>query len=543
MVNNVVTPPKPSNEPILGYAPGSPERTAVLAEYERQSKIVVEVPCIINGEEIFTGNVVEQVMPHDHKHVIARVHLAGEKEIKAAIDASLDAHDMWSSMAWDSRAAIFLKLAEMIAGPRRAELNAATMMNQSKTAHQAEIDAACELIDFLNFNVYYARGIYEDQQPPISPKGIWNTVEVRPLEGFVFAVTPFNFTAIGGNLPTAPAIMGNTAVWKPSRNSYLSNYLLMKMMEDAGLPPGVINFIPAKASQAGEICMSHKMLAGVHFTGSTGVFRNMWKTVGDNIANYLNYPRIVGETGGKDFIIAHPEADAQAVKIAMIRGSFEYQGQKCSASSRAYIPQSMWDEIKDDYAAEVSKIKVGDVKELSNFLGAVIDKKSFDNIKGYIDRAAAEPGCSFITGGTYDDSVGYFVQPTTILCEDPNWESMVEEIFGPVLSVYVFPDNEWEQTLELVDRTSEYALTGAIFARDRRDIEYASKKLKYAAGNFYINDKPTGSIVGQQPFGGARGSGTNDKAGSAANLTRWISARSIKENFTPPHDWTYSFLD
>ena len=542
MVNSIPIPPTPVNEPVLGYLPGSPEREALKAELERQSNEILEIPCIINGEEVFTGNVIEQVMPHDHSHVIARVHLAGEAEVNAAIESALNAHTMWSTMPWQARAAIFLKASEMLAGERRAEINASTMLNQSKTCHQAEIDSACELIDFWRFNSDYARQIYEDLQPPISPSSMWNSSEVRPLEGFVFSVTPFNFSSIAANLPSCAAIMGNVGVWKPSRNSYVSNYLLMRLMMDAGLPPGVINFIPGKASVVGEICISHSELAGIHFTGSTAVFRKMWRDVANNLESMRSYPRIVGETGGKDFIVAHPDCDRQALLVAILRGAFEFQGQKCSAASRAYVPESVWNAIKDDYCAEVAKITVGDPRDFSNYMSAVIDRKSFDNITGYIDRAHADPNCDVITGGTYDDSTGYFIQPTTVVCKDPRSESMAEEIFGPVMSIHVYDDDGFEDVLTLCDTTSEYALTGSIFATDRRHIETAMAALRYAAGNFYINDKPTGAVVGQQPFGGARGSGTNDKAGSPLNLLRWVSPRSIKETFTPPHDWTYGFL-
>ncbi len=543
MVNNVVKPPTPVNEPVLGYAPGSPERAALKNELTKQESEILEIPCIINGQEVFTGDVVEQVMPHDHSHVIARVHMAGEKEVRDAIDASLSAHEMWSNMAWEARCAIFLKASELLAGPRRAEINASTMLNQSKTCHQAEIDAACELIDFWRFNSDYCRQIYGDLQPPVSPSSMWNSSEVRPLEGFVFSVTPFNFSSIAANLPSSAAIMGNTGVWKPSRNSYVSNYRLMKLMMDAGLPPGVINFIPGRASLVGDICMSHKDLAGVHFTGSTAVFRKMWKDIANNLENMVSYPRIVGETGGKDFIVAHPDCDQKGLIVALLRGAFEFQGQKCSAASRAYIPESVWDSIKDEYCSEVGKIKMGDPRDFSNFMSAVIDRKSFDNITGYIDRAKGDPGCEIVTGGKYDDSVGFFIEPTTIVCQDSRYESMAEEIFGPVLSIHVYPDADFERILEVCNNTSEYALTGSIFATDRRNIEKALSALRYSAGNFYINDKPTGAVVGQQPFGGARGSGTNDKAGSPLNLLRWVSPRSIKETFAPPHSWKYSFLE
>ncbi|MCH1538014.1 MAG: L-glutamate gamma-semialdehyde dehydrogenase [Candidatus Poseidonia sp.] len=543
MVNSIPMPPTPVNEPILGYLPGSAERAALEVELERQSNEILEIPCIINGEEIFTGDVVEQVMPHDHGHVIARVHMAGKKEIKAAITSALDAHEMWSTMPWQSRAAIFLKASELLRGPRRAEINASTMLNQSKTCHQAEIDSACELIDFWRFNADYARQIYADLQPPVSPSSMWNSSEVRPLEGFVFSVTPFNFSSIAANLPSSAALMGNVGVWKPSRNSYVSNYRLMRLMMDAGLPGGVINFVPGKASLVGGMCLEHPELAGIHFTGSTQVFRQMWRDVANNLERLKSYPRIVGETGGKDFIVAHPDCDQRALLVALLRGGFEFQGQKCSAASRAYVPTSVWNAIKDDYCEEVGKITVGDVRNFSNFLGAVIDQKSFDNITGYIDRAAANPSCEIVTGGTYDSSKGYFIQPTTIVCNDPKSETMVEEIFGPVLSIHVYPDEDFEATLTLCDETSEYALTGSIFATDRVHVETAMNALRYSAGNFYINDKPTGAVVGQQPFGGARGSGTNDKAGSPLNLLRWVSPRSIKETFAPPHDWTYGWLD
>ncbi len=542
MVNGIFQPPAPHNEPVKGYLRGSTERAELEAELARQMSEVIEIPCIINGEEVWTNNVVEQVIPHNHSHVLARVHLAGEKEVKDAIQASLDAHKAWSTMPWEARGAIFLKASAMLAGSRRQEINASTMLNQSKTCHQAEIDSACELIDFWRFNVDYARQIYEDLQPPISPEGVWNQSEIRPLEGFVFSVTPFNFTSIAGNLPSCAAIMGNTGVWKPSRNSYVSNYRIMKLMMDAGLPAGVINFIPGRASVVGDICMSHPDLAGIHFTGSTAVFRKLWRDVANNLENLRSYPRIVGETGGKDFIVAHPNCNEEALIVALLRGAFEFQGQKCSAASRAYIPTSVWNRIEAKYVEEVGKITVGDVADFSTFIGAVIDKKSFDNITGYIDRAHSDPGCSIVTGGNYDDSTGYFVEPTTIVCSDPMYESMQEEIFGPVLSIHVYDDGKFEDILKLCDSTSEYALTGSIFATKREDIEVAKDALRFSAGNFYINDKPTGAVVGQQPFGGARGSGTNDKAGSPLNLLRWFSPRSIKETFSPPTDWNYGFL-
>ena len=543
MVNGIFQPPTPHNEPVKGYVRGSSERAELEAELARQMSEVIEIPCIINGEEVWTNDVVEQVMPHNHGHVLARVHLAGEKEVRDAIQASLEAHKSWSTMPWEARGAIFLKASTMLAGSRRQEINASTMLNQSKTCHQAEIDSACELIDFWRFNVDYARQIYEDLQPPISPEGVWNQSEIRPLEGFVFSVTPFNFTSIAGNLPSCAAIMGNTGVWKPSRNSYVSNYRIMKLMMDAGLPAGVINFIPGRASVVGDICMSHPDLAGIHFTGSTAVFRKLWRDIANNLENLRSYPRIVGETGGKDFIVAHPNCDEEALIVALLRGAFEFQGQKCSAASRAYIPQSVWDRIEAKYVEEVGKITMGDVADFSTFIGAVIDKKSFDNITGYIDRAHADQGCSIVTGGNYDGSTGYFIEPTTIVCSDPMYESMQEEIFGPVLSVHVYEDDKFEEILTICDSTSEYALTGSIFATNREDIEVAKDALRFSAGNFYINDKPTGAVVGQQPFGGARGSGTNDKAGSPLNLLRWVSPRSIKETFTPPRNWGYGFLE
>jgi len=543
MVNGIFQPPTPHNEPVKGYVKGSNERAELEAELARQMGEVIEIPCIINGKEVWTNNVVEQVMPHNHGHVLARVHLAGEGEVQDAIQASLDAHKAWSTMPWEARGAIFLKAATMLAGSRRQEVNAATMLNQSKTCHQAEIDSACELIDFWRFNVDYARQIYEDLQPPISPEGVWNQSEIRPLEGFIFSVTPFNFTSIAGNLPSCAAIMGNTGVWKPSRNSYVSNYKIMKLMMDAGLPPGVINFIPGRASVVGDVCMSHPDLAGIHFTGSTAVFRKLWRDVANNLENLRSYPRIVGETGGKDFIVAHPNCDEEALIVALLRGAFEFQGQKCSAASRAYIPSSVWNRIEATYVEEVGKITMGDVADFSNFIGAVIDKKSFDNITGYIDRAQADDGCTIVTGGNYDGTTGYFVEPTTIVCADPMYESMQEEIFGPVLSIHVYEDDKFEEILTLCDSTSEYALTGSIFATNRQDVEVAKEALRFSAGNFYINDKPTGAVVGQQPFGGARGSGTNDKAGSPLNLLRWVSPRSIKETFTPPRTWGYGFLE
>ncbi|MEA3287600.1 MAG: L-glutamate gamma-semialdehyde dehydrogenase [Candidatus Marinimicrobia bacterium] len=541
MADKMAVVPQAVNEPILNYAPGSPERAELTRMLDKMKAEVIEIPIIINGKEIFTGNTSTNVMPHDHQHVLAKYHMAGSEEIAQAIETSQEAWKTWSVMPWESRVAIFKRMAILLAGPYRHVLNAATMLGQSKNAFQAEIDSACELIDFFNFNAAYLQDIYA-QQPLYSPEGMWNQVEHRPLEGFVFAVTPFNFTSIAGNLPTAPVLMGNVALWKPASSSVYSGYYLMKMFMEAGLPDGVINFIPGKGSIVGPTVMQSEHLAGIHFTGSTPVFQSMWKTVGDNIAKYRTYPRIVGETGGKDFIVAHESTQMEVLRTAIIRGSFEYQGQKCSAASRIYIPRSLWADLKESYIAEVARIKMGDVEDFGNFMNAVIDKGAFEDITAYIDYAKNHADAEIITGGNYDDSVGYFIEPTTIVTTNPHFKTMEEEIFGPVVSIYVY-DESWEDILELVDGTSPYALTGAVLSNDRVATELAIKKLRHSAGNFYINDKPTGAVVGQQPFGGSRASGTNDKAGSISNLTRWVSQRTIKENFLPPTEFPYPFMD
>ncbi len=529
----------PANEPVLGYMPGSPERLALTAELEKQSAQIVEIPLIIGGKEVRTGITKDIVMPHDHQHVIARYHMAGEKELKDAIAAALEAKKAWEFMPWEHRASIFIKAAELLTGPYRAKINAATMLGQSKTAFQAEIDSACELADFLRFNTYFAQEIFAQQ--PNSSKGIWDRLEYRPLDGFIMAITPFNFTSIGGNLPTAPAIMGNVALWKPSSTAVLSNYYFLQILMEAGLPAGVINFVPSRGSDVSKYVLSDKMLAGVHFTGSTQVFKTIWKQVGETIFDYESYPRLVGETGGKDFVFAHPTAAVEPLVAALVRGAFEYQGQKCSAASRAFIPASLWGQVKPRLIEEATALKVGDVTDYTTMLGAVIDKASFDNIKSYVDYAAASEN-SEILCGSLDDSKGYFVYPTVIECKTPYEKTMVEEIFGPVLSVYVYPDDQLDEALEACNTASPYALTGAIFANDRNAIIYMEQKLSSAAGNFYINDKPTGAVVGQQPFGGGRASGTNDKAGSMLNLYRWTSTRNIKETLVPTTAITYPYM-
>ena len=541
--NRVSQPPAPHNEAVLDFLPGSAERASLKDELERQSAMVVEIPCYIAGEEVYTGDTVEQVMPHDHGHVIAKVHLAGPEEVARACQAAVEAQGTWGRMDWEQRAAVFLRAAELLAGPRRDEVNAATMLNQSKTCNQAEIDSACELIDFFRFNVDYARDIYEDLQPPISGPGVWNSSEVRPLEGFVLAVTPFNFTSIAGNLPTAPALMGNTVVWKPSKASYLSNWKIMQLLIDSGLPAGVINFIPGKPQMIVDTALSNPDFAGLHFTGSTTVFQGLWKQISEALPRLRSYPRIVGETGGKDFIVAHSSADRKGLLVALLRGAFEYQGQKCSAASRAYIATSVWNDISDDLVKEVKAIKMGDPKNFSNLMTAVIHQSSFDKCVDYIEHARSDENCTIIVGGGYDDSKGWFVEPTIILTTDPQYRSIKEEIFGPILTIMVYDDDDFEGIMDICDRTSPYALTGSIFADDRDAVDLAMDALRYSAGNFYINDKPTGAVVGQQPFGGARWSGTNDKAGSPLNLLRWVSPRSIKETFVPPQDWRYGFLE
>jgi len=532
--------PTPINEPVLGYAPGAPERAELKRTLKDLSSRQLDIPLIIGGREVRTGTTTDVVMPHCHHHVLAKVHQAGPGEVEAAIAAARDAWREWSAWGFERRAAVFLKAADLLATRHRAIVNAATMLGQSKTAHQAEIDAACELIDFYRFNVHYAERIYAEQ--PLSVTGVWNYLDFRPLEGFVYAITPFNFTSIGGNLPTAPAIMGNTVVWKPAATAVLSNYFIMRLLEDAGLPPGVINFVPGPSAQVSERLLADRAFAGIHFTGSTEVFQTLWKQAAANLTSYAAYPRLVGETGGKDFILAHASADVDALATGLVRGAFEYQGQKCSAASRAYVPDAIWPQVKERMLAMLAEIKVGDPADFRNFMGAVIDRKAFDKIKSYIDGAKRAPGVKILFGGGANDADGYFIEPTVIESQDPAYRTMCEEIFGPVLTVHVYAAARWSETLRLVDETSPYALTGAIFAQDRRAVDDAEQALRYAAGNFYINDKPTGAVVGQQPFGGARASGTNDKAGSLLNLIRWVSARTVKENFIPPRSFTYPFM-
>ena len=534
--------PMPKNEPILSYAPGSPERKALKAELERMSNETIEIPLIIGGKEVKTGKMAKAVEPHNHKNVLANFHQATEKEVNMAIDAALAARKKWAATPYQVRAGIFLKAAELISGKYRAKVNAATMLNQSKSAFQSEIDSVCELIDFLRFNAKFMEDIYEAQRLE-SSQGVWNQLEYRGLEGFVFAITPFNFTAIGGNLPTAPAMMGCVSVWKPASTSVFSNYIIMKIFQEAGLPDGVINFIPGRGADVGDSVINHPELSGVHFTGSTGVFQNIWKTIGNNIASYKTYPRIVGETGGKDFIVAHKSADVDALVTASVRGAFEFQGQKCSALSRIYIPKSLYPAWIEGCKRDLATMKMGSVKDFTNFINAVIDEKSFDKITTeYIEHARKSADAEIVAGGEYDKTEGYFIKPTIIKATNPKYKSMVEEIFGPVLTVYVYEDDKYEETLELCDTTSMYALTGALWAQDRYAIEVGTKALVHSAGNFYINDKPTGAVVGQQPFGGSRASGTNDKAGSLWNLIRWSSVRTIKETFNPPTDYRYPFL-
>jgi 1-pyrroline-5-carboxylate dehydrogenase len=533
--------PKPVNEPVYSYAPGSPERAALKDTLAKMTASAIEIPVIIGGREIRTGRTKQTVMPHRHGHVLATWHRAGAEETKQAIAAAKEAHREWSSWRWQDRVAVFLRAAELLASSWRQTLNASTMLGQSKTAHQAEIDAAAEVIDFWRFNVYFAERLFKDQ--PVSDRGIWNRIEYRPLEGFVWAVTPFNFTSIGANLPTAPAIVGNTVVWKPASTAVLSSYYNFRLLEAAGLPPGVINFLPGDAAAISSAVLSDPDLAGIHFTGSTGVFQGMWRTVGQNVANYRVYPRLVGETGGKDFIVAHASADRAALVTAIIRGAYEYQGQKCSAASRVYVPDTMWKAIKRDLLDMIAAIPMGDIADFSNFMGAVIDKPAFDSIVEYIEGARRSPDAEILVGGEADASEGYYIRPTLIQAKTPNYRTMCEEIFGPVLTLYVYPERQWTETLRLVNETSPYALTGAVFANDRRAVREAANALRFAAGNFYINDKPTGAVVGQQPFGGARASGTNDKAGSMLNIVRWVSARSIKENFAPDTEYRYPYQD
>jgi len=537
-LNAVRRVPTPVNEPIKSYAPGSPERTELKARLKSMADERIEIPLVIGGKEIRTGKKQQSVMPFNHGHVLADWHMAEPKHIQMAIKAALDAHKEWSSWPFEDRAAVLLKAAEYLATSSRATVNAATMLGQAKTVFQSEIDAACELIDFWRFNVGFAQELYAGQ--PIDGPGVWNQLEYRPLEGFVYAVSPFNFTAIGGNLSTAPALMGGVAVWKPASSAMLSAWHVFKVLEQAGMPPGVINFLPGSAGMITDGLLASKDLAGIHFTGSTEVFQSMWKTVGENIARYKSYPRLVGETGGKDFIIAHPSADAAALAVAIVRGGFEYQGQKCSAASRIYVPQSLWKEVRDRVVAMMKDIKMGDVRDFRNFMSAVIDKKAFDKISSYV--AHAKKHAKILQGGKCDDKKGFFVEPTLVQTTDPNYKLLCEEIFGPVVTTYVYPDAKWRDTLKTVDKTSPYALTGAVFANDRQAVREATSALRHAAGNYYINDKPTGAVVGQQPFGGARASGTDDKAGSKLNLIRWVNTRTMKETLAPPRDYKYPFM-
>jgi len=541
MHDAIVSVPQPVNEPVLGYAPGSAERSTLKAALAAVEKEVVEIPCVVGGERVLTGKIKEVTMPHRHRHVIARFHAATEDVAQRAIRAATEAQREWAAMRWEARAAVLLRAAELLAGPWRARMNAATMHGQSKTAHQAEIDAACELIDFWRFNVSFAQDLYRMQ--PISSPGVWNMMELRPLEGFIFALTPFNFTAIAGNLPTAPALLGNTVVWKPAETQLLAAWRIYELLEEAGLPPGVINFIPGLPHGLTNVVLDNPALAGIHFTGSTDVFRMMWKRVAENLEKYASYPRLVGETGGKDFILAHASADPAAVATAIIRGGFEYQGQKCSAASRVYVARSVWDKMKEPLVETTKAIKQGDVSDFSNFMGAVIKKGAFEKHQAAIAEAKATAGMKVLVGGNCDGREGWFVQPTVLTTEDPMVRHMKDEFFGPIVTLHVYPDNAWDDTLRLVDRTSPYALTGAVFARDRGAVVEATTALRNAAGNFYINDKPTGAVVGQQPFGGARASGTDDKAGSHLNLLRFVAPRTIKETFISPTDYRYRFLD
>lgn len=532
--------PYPHNEPVYDYAPGSPERKKLEAAIADLKSQVIDIPMVINGEEIRAGDSIRISAPHDHSLELGKCYLGGAEQVEAAVKAAMDAKKMWAAMpAWE-RASVFLKAADLLAGPYRYKMNAATMLTHSKNIFQAEIDSVCELVDFFRFNAYYMQTIY-DQQPDSAPM-LWNKINYRPLEGFVFAVTPFNFVSIAGNLPSAPAIMGNTSVWKPASSVVYTAHIIMEIFKEAGLPDGVINMVTARGKDIGELVLKNRDLGGIHFTGSTAVFQTMWRTVGANIENYKSYPRIVGETGGKDFVFVHNSADMMQTVTALTRGAFEYQGQKCSAASRAYIPKSMWPELKDALLGQIDELKMGDPEDFTNFVNAIIDKAAFDSITEYIDYAKSSGDCEILAGGNYDDSKGYFIEPTVVLANDPHFKLMEEEIFGPVLTIYVYDDNKYTETLHTCDQTSPYALTGAIFATDRNAIEEAGQILRNACGNFYINDKPTGAVVGQQPFGGARASGTNDKAGSYLNLIRWTSPQTIKENFLPPSDYRYPFM-
>ncbi len=539
-MNTIFQVPKPLNEPMMDYAPGSRERKELKARLAELKGQVIDIPLIIGGKEIRTGKTADIIIPHEHKCVIGRFHKAGPKEVEMAIRAAAAARAVWCRMPWHARASIFLKAGELLSSTWRQTLNAATMLGQSKSPYQAEIESACELVDFYRFNTFYAEQIYGQQ--PLSARGNWNYVDYRPLEGFVFAVSPFNFTAIAGNLPAAPAIMGNTVIWKPASTAVYSGYFLTKLWQAAGLPDGVINMLPGSGCEVGDPILGSPDFMGLHFTGSTGVFNSMWSAIGNNLGKYKGYPRVVGETGGKDFIFAHESCDIEALKTAIVRGSYEYQGQKCSAASRAYIPASVWSRIKDDLVAQIKEIKMGPSEDFTNFMNAVIDKSAFNTIKGYIDFTRFAPDAKIIAGGGCDDSAGYFIEPTLIETSNPVFKTMREEIFGPVMTVFVYEDGKFDETLKLCDATSPYALTGAIFARDRAVILKAADALEHAAGNFYINDKPTGGVVGQQPFGGGRASGTNDKVGSLLNMIRWTSPRTIKENFSPPIDYRYPFM-
>ena len=533
--------PPPQNEPVLNYGPRSLERVALKAALDEARAKQLDIPMYIGDKEVRTSTKLEIRPPHDHKHLLATFSEGDASHVNAAIDAALAAKANWENLPWEQRAAIFLKAADLLAGPYRAKVNAATMLGQSKNAYQAEIDAACELIDFLRFNVQYMTEIYQ-QQPPVSGKGVWNRVEQRPLEGFIFALTPFNFTAIAGNLPTSAAMMGNVVVWKPAYTQIFAANVLMQVFKEAGVPDGVINLIYVDGPVAGEVIFNHPDFAGIHFTGSTKVFQNIWQTIGTNIHKYKTYPRIVGETGGKDFVLAHPSADADVVSTALVRGAFEYQGQKCSAASRAYIPASLWPAVKANMQRDITSFKIGPVEDFENFINAVISEVSFDKLAKYIDAAKADKGVELVAGGNYDKTKGWFIEPTVLKVDDPYYVTMCEELFGPVLTIYVYEDKKFDEVLNIVDKTSIYALTGSIISQDRYAIAEATYRLRNAAGNFYINDKPTGAVVGQQPFGGARGSGTNDKAGSMINLLRWVSPRTIKETFDPPKDYRYPFL-
>lgn len=532
--------PAPTNEPIYSYAPGSAEREALQAELKYQRSRTIDVPMVIDGKEVFTENKINMSPPHDHKHILGTYNYGDKSHVKAAIDSSLEARKKWAKMPWEDRAAIFLRAADLISTSWRYKMSASTMLAQSKNAYQSEIDAVCELADFIRFNVQYMTDIYQNQ--PDSATGMWNRLQYRPLEGFVFAITPFNFTAIAGNLPMAPALMGNVCVWKPAESQVYSAHYVMELFREAGLPDGVINLILVPGEDAGDVIFKHPDFAGLHFTGSTGVFKHLWKEIGNNIDIYKSYPKIVGETGGKDFVLAHESANPRQVAIGLARGAFEFQGQKCSAASRAYIPQSIWEDVKKHLIEVVNDFKVGPTEDFSNFINAVIDERAFDKIASYVDFLNESKDADVILGGTYDKSKGYFIQPTVAVTKDPMFRTMCEEIFGPVLTIYVYEDAKFEQTLSLIDSTSEYALTGCIFSNDRYATLKAVDALENAAGNFYINDKPTGAVVGQQPFGGGRGSGTNDKAGSSLNLLRWVSPRTLKETYNPPVDYKYPFL-